>query len=85
MPNTITPIGNPDDTNAANPNTNPVTLFSNQDIYDLWHGRAATLRLLTDLRSMLSYATCAVECGETDEAIATLYAAQTQISLTLCS
>jgi hypothetical protein len=61
-------------------NQNPMT---EQEIYDLWEGRAATLRLLVSLREKVNDALDAVEMGMEGEAIALLNEARTQINIQL--
>lgn len=67
-------------TNFTTPAPTPAT---DQDLYDLWEGRAATLRLLVSLREKINDTLDAVEMDERGEAIALLNEARTQINLHL--
>ena len=67
-------------TNFTNQTPTPAT---DQDLYDLWEGRAATLRLLVSLREKINDTLDAVEMDERGEAIALLNEARTQINLHL--
>lgn len=71
-------------TNFTN-QTHIPTPATDQDLYDLWEGRAATLRLLVSLREKINDTLDAVEMDERGEAIALLNEARTQINLQLFS
>jgi hypothetical protein len=62
------------------PSTHQLT---EQETYDLWEGRAATLRLLVSLREKVNDALDAVEMGMEGDAIALLNEARTQINIQL--
>lgn len=65
--------------------TNFTNQMTEQEQYDLWEGRAATLRLLVSLREKINDTLDAVEMDERGEAIALLNEARTQINLQLFS